>query len=236
MVGLGYGMAHPANLSTAGWVHGLKLAAVAVVAHAVWGVGRKLCTDLPRVALALGGGVVLLAVPGALAQVGVIAAGGLIGWSLYCRSMPAPSHALPPSEVGHHGVAVTALVAFFVLLVGLPALAARVGMPELSVFDSFYRAGALVFGGGHVVLPLLRAEIVARGWLTDERFFAGYGAAQALPGPMFAFPAYLGAAMHPGRWSAAHGLGCVLAIFLPGWLLIGGALPFWQRLRGKRWA
>jgi chromate transporter len=235
MIGFAVGIAHATELSSAGWLHGLKLAAVAVVAQAVWGMGQKLCTDLARKSLCLGAAAVLLAVPGAIAQLGVIALGGLVGWWLYRDTSavgPAPVEA---SGSRGHLAAAAALVAFFVLLVGLPAIATATGSRDLAVFDSFYRSGSLVFGGGHVVLPLLRAEIVPRGWLTDDQFLAGYGAAQALPGPLFTFAAYLGAAMRPGA-SWLNGLWCLLAIFLPAWLLIGGALPFWHRLRARRWA
>jgi chromate transporter len=132
--------------------------------------------------------------------------------------------------------AAAALVVFGALLVLLPALSVATASRPVATFDSFYRSGSLVFGGGHVVLPLLRAEIVPRGWLSDDQFLAGYGAAQAVPGPLFTFSAYLGAAMSPGRHAWLNGLWCLLAIFLPAWLLIGGALPFWHRLRAKQWA
>jgi chromate transporter len=127
-------------------------------------------------------------------------------------------------------------VLFAALLVALPVLRAATGSRALAEFDAFYRSGSLVFGGGHVVLPLLRAEVVPQGWLTDDQFLAGYGAAQALPGPMFAFSAYLGAAMQPGVRGLANGVFCLFALFLPAWLLIGGALPFWHRLRARAWA
>lgn len=236
MIGFAYGVARASDLSGAGWLHGLKLAAVAVVAQAVWGMGKKLCTDRARISLCIGSATVLLAVPGAIAQLGVIAFGGLVGWRLYRDTIAVG--AMPGRSTGARGhvAAAAALVAFFALLVVLPALASATGSHRLAVFDCFYRSGSLVFGGGHVVLPLLRAEIVPRAWLTDDQFLAGYGAAQALPGPMFAFAAYLGAAMSPGPTSWLNGFWCLLGIFLPAWLLIGGALPFWHRLRAKRWA
>ena len=234
MIGFAYGVAAFADLRGAGWLHGLKLAAVAVVAQAVWGMGKKLCTDRARVSLCLGSAAVLLALPGAVSQIGVIACGGLAGWWLYRRTVATAPPPAPERGRARHLVAGGALVAFVALLVALPALAAATGSRPIAVFDSFYRSGSLVFGGGHVVLPLLRAEVVPRGWLTDDQFLAGYGAAQALPGPLFAFSAYLGAAMQPGGWR--NGLWALLAIFLPAWLLIGGALPFWHRLRSKRWA
>jgi chromate transporter len=236
MIGFAYGVARASNLHGAGWLHGLKLAAVAVVAQAVWGMGKKLCTDRARVSLCIGAAAVLLAVPGAIAQVGVIAVGGLVGFGLYRDTIAVGAQPSAGGGGRGHVVAAMALVLFLALLVALPALASATGSHHLAVVDSFYRSGSLVFGGGHVVLPLLRAEVVPRGWLSDDQFLAGYGAAQALPGPLFAFSAYLGAAMNPGSGSWLDGLRCLLAIFLPAWLLIGGALPFWHRLRAKRWA
>ncbi len=236
MIGFAYGVARASDLNGAGWLHGLRLAAIAVVAQAVWGMGKKLCTDRARVSLCLASAAVLLAVPGAIAQLGVIAFGGLVGWRLYRDTIAVG--AAPDRLAGARGhvAAAAALVAFVALLLVLPALASATGSPQLAVFDSFYRSGSLVFGGGHVVLPLLRAEIVPRAWLTDDQFLAGYGAAQALPGPMFAFSAYLGAAMSPRPTRWINGLWCLLGIFLPAWLLIGGALPFWHSLRAKRGA
>ncbi|NUP09996.1 MAG: chromate efflux transporter [Polyangiaceae bacterium] len=236
MIGFAYGVSLASDLRSAGWLHGLKLAAVVVVAQAVWGMGRKLCTDRARVSISLVSAAILLAFPGALAQIGVITAGAVAGWAVYRHSLDSVSLPVERHGLRHHAVAAAALAAFALLLVALPALESATGDRSIAVFDSFYRSGSLVFGGGHVVLPLLRAEVVPRGWLTDDQFLAGYGAAQALPGPMFAFSAYLGTAMSPGHLGWVNGLWCLLAIFLPAWLLIGGALPFWHRLRAKRWA
>lgn len=232
LVAFGYGVATAGDLSGAGWLHGLKLAAVAVVAQAVWGMGRTLCPDRPRQTLCLAAAALLLVAPGALAQVGVIALGALVGWALYRGQVPAPAVRAPPNRRGAHAFAAAALAVFFALLVVLPAAAAATGSRALAVFDGFYRSGSLVFGGGHVVLPLLRAEVVPPGWVSDDAFLAGYGAAQAVPGPLFTFAAYLGTVMEGGP-SWANGFFCLLAIFLPAWLLIGGALPFWHRLRAR---
>jgi chromate transporter len=220
------------DLAGAGWLHGLKVAAVAVVAQAVWGMGQALCPDRERAGLALGAALVLLIWPTAGGQVLVIAAAGLVGLRWL------PGSALPAAAAGvrvPHGrrIAVVALIAFFALLALLPIFRHLTGSPSLAVFDSFYRAGALVFGGGHVVLPLLQAEVVPPGWVTDSEFLAGYGAAQAVPGPLFTFAAYLGAVMHapPGGWVGAAL--ALVAIFLPGFLLVVGALPFWDALRAR---
>jgi chromate transporter len=237
MIGFAYGVASIGDLHGAGWLHGLKLAAVAVVAQAVWSMGKALCPDRARISLALAAAAALLLAPGAAVQLGVIAAGGAVGWWLYRREpavVAAPPVTPPPAR--HHVLAAAALVVFLALLLVLPALAAATDSRAIATFDGFYRAGALVFGGGHVVLPLLRAEVVPTGWLSDDRFLAGYGAAQAVPGPLFTFAAYLGAAMAPGANAWVHGLWCLLAIFLPAWLLVGGALPFWRRLRARPWA
>lgn len=235
MLGFAYGLARVGELARAGWLHGLKLAAVAVVAQAVWGMGQKLCTDRARASIALGAAALLLALPGALAQVGVIAAGGVAGYVLYRGEIAAPSDpaSAPPSS---RRAGALALALFFALLIVLPIVARATGDRTWIALDAFYRAGSLVFGGGHVVLPLLRAELVPRGLLGDEQFIAGYGAAQALPGPLFALSAYLGAAMRPGPWAFADGLAALAAIFLPAWLLVAGALPFWERLRAAPWA
>lgn len=235
MILFAYGVASLGDLQNAGWLHGLKLAAVAVVAQAVWGMGRNLCPDRTRLTIAAGAAALLLLLPGAVVQIGVIAAGGMLGWWLFRGQAPA-GVATPPADWRHHLIAGTLIAVFFALLLGLPVLAATTGWRGLAVFDGFYRAGSLVFGGGHVVLPLLRAEIVPPGWVTDDVFLAGYGAAQALPGPLFTFSAYLGTSLHAGAHAWLNGLWCVLAIFLPGMLLVAGSLPFWARLRTKTWS
>lgn len=232
MIAFAFGVA-TLDMSEAGWLHGLKVAAVAVVAQAVWAMGRKLCPDRPRRALSLAAAAALLIAASSLAQIGVIISGGLIGWWLYRGQTPPSPAADTSSPRRGHGAATLALIAFAALLFALPALSQASASREVAVFDAFYRSGALVFGGGHVVLPLLHTEVVPA-WLSDAQFLAGYGAAQAIPGPLFTFAGYLGAAMHPGSW--LMGLWALFAIFLPAWLLIGGALPFWDRLRNKTWA
>ncbi|MDP2344010.1 MAG: chromate efflux transporter [Deltaproteobacteria bacterium] len=232
MIGFALGVAHVADLAHAGWLHGLQLAAVAVVAQAVWVMGQKLCPDRLRVGLCIGAAATLLIVPGALTQIGVLVVGAAVGWWRYRTSTPGAAAVGSLEQSGRaHLWAAAALVVFAALLVLLPVLASTTKSQPVAVFDAFYRSGALVFGGGHVVLPLLRAEVVPPGWLGDDAFLAGYGAAQAVPGPLFSFAAYLGAAISPGPLAWRNGLWCLFAIFLPAWLLIGGALPFWQRLR-----
>jgi chromate transporter len=227
-----YGMASAGDINDAGWLHGLKLAAVPVVAQAVWGMGRRLCPDWARRSVCLVAAAALLVAPGALAQVVVIATAGVVGMLMHGRTSK-QVEALEPLR--SHVFSIGALMAFVVLLVLLPVLAAGVSSHAVAVFDGFYRAGALVFGGGHVVLPLLRAETVPTGWVTDDQFLAGYGAAQAVPGPLFSFAAYLGTSMTSGPHAWLMGMWCLLAVFLPGWLLIAGALPFWHRVRSTAW-
>ncbi|MBS0661999.1 MAG: chromate efflux transporter [Verrucomicrobia bacterium] len=232
MIAFGYGVTALANVGSAGWLHGLKLAAVAVVAQAVWVMARKLCPDGPRLVLMLAAAGALIAWPGAGVQLAVIALGAAAGW-LWFRGGVSPATPNQPGFTRGHRWAVATLGTFALLLAVLPMLAAASGLLPVRLFDSFYRAGSLVFGGGHVVLPLLRAEVVPPGWISDGRFLAGYGLAQAVPGPLFTFAAYLGTVILGGPWGWAGGLLGLLAIFLPAWLLIGGALPFWSLLRSQ---
>lgn len=216
------------DVSTAGWIQGLKLAAVAVVAHAVLTMWRGLAPDAARSVLVLVAAAVALLWPSAVTQVGLIVGGAVAGW-LGLR-VPAPvARAEVPSPVGRWtGAALLAL--FLALLAGLPILAALAG-EGAAMLEAFYRAGALVFGGGHVVLPLLHESVVPAGWVGEDAFLAGYGAAQAVPGPLFTFAAYLGAVMTAGPGGPAGGALALGAIFLPSFLLIWGALPYWNDLR-----
>ena len=209
------------------WLHGLKIAAVAVVANAVLGMMRSLTPDKERATLAVAAAVVALMVPAAWGQIGAIALGALVGVILI-RSVAATGHASLPLAVSRAAGAAWLLL-FFVLLIGLPLLALRSSEQGIALFDAFYRAGSLVFGGGHVVLPLLQAEVAPRGWVSNDTFLAGYGAAQAVPGPLFTFAAYLGAVI--GGWPAAAV--CLIAVFLPSFLLIVGVLPFWEAIRAR---
>ncbi|CAM5610625.1 chromate transporter [Aquamicrobium terrae] len=212
-----------------GALHGLKIVAVAIVAQAVWGMAKNLCPDRARAAIAVLAVAVLAFMPGAFGMVGAIAIGAVIGLALgRGTGNPVDRHlTLPVSR----GVAVAAIAAFFALLVLMPLVAGQA--QGLAVFDSFYRAGSLVFGGGHVVLPLLDAEVVQSGWVTPDTFLAGYGAAQAVPGPLFTFAAYLGAVLGPEPNGVVGSGLALLAIFLPGFLLLVGVLPFWDRFRMK---
>lgn len=212
-----------------GALHGLKIVAVAIVAQAVWGMARSLCPDRERAAIAVAAVALLAFLPGAIGMVGAIVMGAAVGVMLG-RGAASPVGAAIPLSVTKLQ-ACLALVAFAALLLVLPLLADL--SQSWAVLDSFYRAGALVFGGGHVVLPLLQAEVVAPAWVTEDQFLAGYGAAQAVPGPLFTFAAYLGAVLAPepnGLWGASLAL---LALFLPGFLLLIGALPFWDALRAR---
>ncbi|MDO3380265.1 chromate efflux transporter [Geoalkalibacter halelectricus] len=230
LIAFAYGVASMGDVQNAGWLQGLKVAAVAVVAKAVWGMAVQLCPDRPRATVALLAAIVALAWPTSITQVLIILAGGALGWVLYREAAgPVAVDLGAPSFSRRKGAIF--LSAFFLLLFGLPVLVAWAPVIPLQVFESFYRSGSLVFGGGHVVLPLLQAEVVPPGWVGGDSFLAGYGAAQAVPGPLFTFAAYLGAAMAfgPGGWIG--GLWALVAIFLPSVLLVQGALPFWETLR-----
>jgi chromate transporter len=235
MILFGYSVTVLGDLRGAGWLHGLKLAAVAVVAQAVWTMGRRLCPDRTRVTLALLVAAGVLIAPRAYAQIGAIALGALAGWWLYRREIGPGEPATGPASRSHAWAAAT-LLGFALLLLGLPVLAAACGRKDIAIFDAFYRAGSLVFGGGHVILPLLRTEVVPPGWVSDDAFLAGYGLAQAVPGPLFTFAGYLGTVMHTGPFAWVGGVWCLLAIFLPAGMLIGGALPFWHLFRSRAWA
>ncbi|MBB5217630.1 chromate efflux transporter [Parapusillimonas granuli] len=223
------GMANYGDAMPAGVLHGLKVVAVAVVAQAVWGMARNLCPDAPRITVMAAATCFVLLVPSAWGQVGVIAIAGGIGLLLFKPQQGAAHDPLPIAM--RRRVGLFWLTLFFALLIGLPLLTAMFPNQTLAMVDAFYRAGSLVFGGGHVVLPLLQAEVVPSGWVSNDAFLAGYGAAQAVPGPLFTFAAFLGASMNqtPSGWLG--GLVCMLAIFAPSFLLVVGALPFWERLR-----
>jgi chromate transporter len=232
MFAAAYGLAFAQGAAAQGLIHGLKLLAVAVVAQAVWSMGRSLCPDRQRAGFAFLVAAALIAAPGGALQLGAIAAGGLFGLIFLRASMTAA-----PSSFGlkiNPLAAALAIGAYFLLLAGLPLAAAIAPSGSLfSVADAFYRAGGLVFGGGHVVLPLLQEAVVKPGWISHDDFLAGYGAAQALPGPLFTFAAFLGAEVSAGAGGAAGALVALLFIFLPGMLLMYGTLPYWDRLRSK---
>lgn len=223
------GLGHYGDRVPPGALHGLKVAAVAVVAQAVWGMARNLCPDTPRITImALATCAVLLA-PSAVGQLGVILVAALIGLLLLKPEVGTDQDSLP--IMVRRPMAFFWLILFFSLLIGLPLLAMLIPSQTLALVDTFYRTGSLVFGGGHVVLPLLQAEVVPAGWVDNDTFLAGYGAAQAIPGPLFTFAAFLGAAMDqtPGGWLG--GVICLLAIFAPSFLLVMAVLPFWESLR-----
>ena len=229
LVAFALGIGAFANTEDAGWLHGLKVVAVAVVAQAVWGMARSLCPDRERATIAIIASIVTLAWPSAVGQLSSIAVAGLVGlFAFPDTSSTSLSHMRFP--IGKK-LGVAAWILFFILLIGLPLVRQIVSSHALEVFDSFFRVGSLVFGGGHVVLPLLQSEVVGPGWVTNEQFVAGYGAAQAVPGPLFTFSAYLGAVMatEPNGWTGAAL--ALVAIFLPSFLLLTGALPFWDLLR-----
>jgi chromate transporter len=214
-----------------GLLHGLTVVAVAVVAQAVWGMARNLCTDTIRVSIATVSACVALVWTNAFGQVGVIAAAGLAGLVLFAPTQELTHDPLPISVDRRVGVVLLGL--FFGLLIGLPLVTAAWPNQTLAMINAFYRAGSLVFGGGHVVLPLLQAAVTPNGWVSNETFLGGYGVAQAAPGPLFTFAAFLGASMKlpPSGWLG--GWICLVAIFAPSFLLVVGVLPFWEQLRGS---
>ncbi len=214
-----------------GLLHGLKLVAVAIVAQAVFGMARTLCPDQERASIAAVAALIILFSPSSLAQIAAIVLGGIAGLWL-CRGAPPPaaSNILMPVS---RAAGLAALTVFVVLLAGLPLLQSLVVSQGLALFDAFYRSGALVFGGGHVVLPLLREAFVAPGWVSDDAFLAGYGAAQAVPGPLFTFAAYLGTVVSLSPHGVAGAALGLSGIFLPGILILIGTLPFWDAFRQR---
>jgi chromate transporter len=253
LVAFAYGATLFDNAIGAGVLAGLKVVAVAIVAQAVWGMARTLTPDARRSGIAVVAAIIVLFVAGPVGQVGAIVLGALAGY-LLCRDAPAGTAVVTTLRMPvSRRAGIIALSLFAALLVALPVAAAALGTsPSTSgvnpavntagstaihVADSFYRAGALVFGGGHVVLPLLQAEVVTgnpAGWVTPDAFLAGYGAAQAVPGPLFTFAAYLGALAEPGPAGLVTAAIALVAVFLPGLLLLVGVLPFWNTFRTKR--
>jgi len=233
MIGLAYAQPYISQAWGEGWLHGLKIAAAAVVLQALVAMARSLAVGPIRAGMAIGATAGLIIAHGPVAQILALSAGALFGLAML-RDEPVPvieddpeTHTVPAA------VSVSALIAFALILGLLPFLAAYLQDPTLGLASVFYRTGALVFGGGHVVLPLLQSEIVGRGWLDQDTFLAGYGAVQALPGPLFSFAGFVGAAQQvaPGGWRG--GLVALVAIFLPSLLLVVGVLPFWDRLKGR---
>lgn len=215
-----------------GILDGLKIVAVAIVAQAVWGMARSLTPDAPRAGIAVVAAALALFAPGAVGQLGALAIGVVAGLVLLREAAEQPGETLPSFGVPR-AVAIGSLVVAAAALIGLPLLAATTGSGLVALADAFFRSGALVFGGGHVVLPLLQAEVVQTGWVSPDVFLAGYGAAQAVPGPLFTFAAYLGAVSSVGPGGVAGAAVALAAIFLPGFLVLVGVLPFWDALRGR---
>jgi chromate transporter len=233
MIAFAVGVSLVEDLATQGWVVGLKVAAFAVIVHAVIGMARSLSPDPPRWLITALATVSALLFAHPLGQIATLIAGGALALAIVRTPQPAAIPAPGPAPRGR-AIAASILLLFGAGLLGLPALAALAGSPELELLAILYRVGALVFGGGHVVLPLLETELVRPGLIAPEPFLAGYGAAQAVPGPVFTFAAYLGASIHPQQ-PVLWGLLSALALFLPGLLLVAGVAPFWDRLAGIGW-
>jgi chromate transporter len=224
---------HGFGVTTTGWLHGLMVVAVAVVAQAVWAMARSLASDAPRGAIALVGAIVSIVLPSSITQVALILAGAVVGLALLRSTTPqSPVNSTEGSPTGHVA-ALSCLAAFVILLAGLPVIRSVVHAQWVAVVDTFYRSGSLVFGGGHVVLPMLQREVVPPGWVSNEAFLSGYGAAQAVPGPLFAFAAYLGAAMVPAPNGIAGAAVALASIYLPSFLLVVGLLPYYGLLRSR---
>ncbi|MEO6888852.1 MAG: chromate efflux transporter [Ktedonobacteraceae bacterium] len=217
------------GVAQAGWLHGLLVVAVAVVAQAVWGMATKLCPDRPRATIALLAAIAILLWPVAMTQILILVAGGLLGWR-FLRSAEIVKPSVLPLAVPRR-LAIACWIIFGSLLIGLPLLRLLVPDQALALFDTFFRTGSLVFGGGHVVLPLLQREVVPAGWVTNDQFLTGYAAAQAVPGPLFTFSAYLGTVSRPTPNGWLGALIALVAIFLPSFLMVIGILPFWNHLR-----
>lgn len=223
------GLASYGDLMPAGVLTGLKVVAVAVVAQAVWGMARTLCPDAARITIMAAATCFVLLAPSLWSPVGAIVIAGIIGL-VWFKPQRDAAHDPMPLLVGRR-TGVVWLTLFLVLLLGLPLLATIAPSHTLAMVDAFYRAGSLVFGGGHVLLPLLQNEVVPTGWVSNDAFLAGYGATQAMPGPLFTFAAFLGAAMNQAPSGWLGGLICLLAVFAPSFLLVAGALPFWEQFR-----
>lgn len=231
MTALALGADRMHGAPASGLIHGLKLVAVAIVAQAVWGMARSLTPDAPRLALAAVAAAIVSVAPPGPGQIAAIGVGAAAGLRL-CRAAAAPPGEALASPVSRRA-GLAAFCVYLAVLAGGPVLAAATGARVIARFDAFYRSGALVFGGGHVVLPLLKAAVVDPRWVSPDAFLAGYGAAQAMPGPLFTFGAYLGAIM-PGSAGGVFGAALGLAaIFLPGLLILVAALPFWSDLRAR---
>jgi len=226
-----YGAEALSGTAGAGLLHGLKLVAVAVVAQAVWSMARNLCPDRERASIAVAAALIILFSGSAGAQIAAILLGGLAGLWL-CRDAPAIAAGQLAMPVSRRA-GLLALGAFALLLGGPPILRSVWTAPGLALFEAFYRSGALVFGGGHVVLPLLRQAFVSPGWVSDNAFLAGYGAAQAVPGPLFTFAAYLGTVVGPTPHGVPGAVLGLVGIFLPGILILLGTLPFWDSFRKR---
>ncbi|MFC3693205.1 chromate efflux transporter [Chenggangzhangella methanolivorans] len=231
MIAIAYGADLFSGPHGSSLAHGLKLVAVAIVAHAVLGMARALLPDRATGTIAVVA-IAAVVLGGPHGQLAAIALGTVVGFAAFGRADAAPQRTGIAARLSR-ATAIACLLAFFALLLGLPLLRAMTGSQSVALADAFYRSGALVFGGGHVVLPLLQAEVVSTGWIDAGRFLTGYGAAQAMPGPLFTFAAFIGAAVGPEPNGVAGAAIALVSVFLPGILVLLAALPFWNSIRAK---
>lgn len=233
LISFALGFDHLQSMQLTGILHGLKIIAVAVVIQALWGMTRTLCPDATRITLMSLSTFIMLMLPSLWTQLVVIIVAGILGTLIFRSSQSTEKQQVSTANSRHIGF--TGLILFFGLLIALPVLSFTFSNPALAIFDAFYRTGALVFGGGHVVLPLLNTQVVTTGWIEQNTFLAGYSLAQAVPGPLFTFAGFLGASMPHMITPWLGGILCIVAIFSPSFFLLIGILPFWQSIRDLAW-
>lgn len=231
MILAAYGLNLFAHQLNAPWLHGLKIAVVAVIAQAILNMGKRFCRDVPRITITIIATAIAIYFTNFIGQIGVIVMGAIFG-KLFLRLPRTQGNPVHISQkILSLRSALVSWALFFFILIFMPIVNILLNNPLISLFNVFYRTGAIVFGGGHVVLPLLQSQIVAPGWLNNNIFLAGYGIAQAVPGPLFSFAGFLGTVINPNSTSWLRGLFCTIAIYLPSFLILLGILPLWEKYR-----